>query len=68
MWLQMDSEDIQAYWSGEMIPLHVRKRAEGMDVWQPHDLSIRGIGGSRLCQRCGLVPFDYDSVEIECEV
>lgn len=66
MWVPMNSEDVRAYESGDLDPLHVRDSAEGMDVWQPHDLSIRGAGGARICQRCGLMPFDYDAIVIEC--
>ena len=67
-WITLtDPTEIADYHDGTMSPLASRGTAAGIEVWMPHTFRTSpGWSGANVCLNCGLLPMDYDKVEIPC--
>lgn len=67
-WVALEGDELEDYLNARIAPLWVRETEHGVEVYDPHEWSIgSGLGMWRkICRRCDLIPFDYDSIEYEC--
>lgn len=66
-WITLDDVEIEDYRDGYLVPLQVRETDHGIEVWMPHEFYRTYFAGNVVCSRCGLMPFHYDSIEVDCE-
>ena len=67
MWVLLDEEATEDYNDGLIAPLDVRETAQGIEVWMPHEWQYGWLSYTKTCARCGLLPLDYDGIEVPCE-
>lgn len=66
-WIALEGEELQDYLDGHMAPLMAQETEHGVQVWSPHWFTTGRLTGARTCSICGLLPLDYDSIEVPCE-
>lgn len=65
-WIALEGEALDDYLSARMAPLEARETEHGVEVFMPHTFS-GGPGSDKRCWHCGLLPLDYDRIEVACK-
>ena len=65
-WIALGEDATADYLSGALVPVEVRETEHGVEVFDFHDWPEKWEV-HRICNRCGLLPLDYDAIETECD-
>lgn len=65
-WVALPEDEQQDYLAGHMGPFMVRETEHGVEVFDPHTWQFGLFTGAKTCERCGLLPLDYDGIEYRC--
>lgn len=65
-WVVLPEEEQRDYLDEAMGPFRVRETEHGVEVFEPHVWQYGWLSYVKTCERCGLLPLDYDGIEYRC--